>query len=159
MADQSLRWNSIDDEPYIRSDGCKVWRHNGKRHRINGPAVIYEHGDQEWWVNGERHREDGPAIIRSNGNMLWYINGKLHREDGPALMYKEYQCWYINGKLHRIDGPAVNFTNGYKEWWINDENVTDFVTKWMKLTRYKWNKNNPWKKERIAEFLLMINSR
>jgi hypothetical protein len=27
------------------------------------PAVEYANGDKEWWRRGRRHRDDGPAII------------------------------------------------------------------------------------------------
>ena len=45
--------------------GRKEWHVNGKIHRTDGPAVIWETGRQEWWLNGNLHREDGPAIIHS----------------------------------------------------------------------------------------------
>jgi len=32
-------------------------------------------------LNGKRHREDGPAVIFSNGTKEWYRNGKQHLED------------------------------------------------------------------------------
>lgn len=48
---------------------------NGKRHREDGPAVIWYDGTREWWDNGSRHREDGPAIVFPNGNEVWFING------------------------------------------------------------------------------------
>ena len=76
--------------------------------------------------DGKRHREDGPAIIYSNGRKEWYINGKLHREDGPAIIYSNgRKDWYINGKLHRTDGPARIWANGIKEWWINGKYYGD----------------------------------
>ena len=40
--------------------------------------------------------------------------------------------WFINGKLHRTDGPAVVYTNGYKEWWINDKEYS--FSEWIKLS-------------------------
>ena len=75
---------------------------NGKRHREDGPAVIYPDGTKEYWINGKLHREDGPAIIGPNGKEIWYKNGKFHRLDGPAMIqaadqkehWKEY--WFID---------------------------------------------------------------
>ena len=29
---------------------------------------------KEWWINGKRHREDGPAIIFRDGEVNWYLN-------------------------------------------------------------------------------------
>ena len=37
--------------------------------------------------NGKPHREDGPAIIFEDGAKYWYLNGLQHRESGPAIMY------------------------------------------------------------------------
>ena len=70
---------------------------NGKTHREDGPAVIYDDGSKEWWVNGKLHRTDGPAIEYVNGEKIWYVNGKLHRTDGPAIEdVDDEKIWYIN---------------------------------------------------------------
>ena len=34
-------------------------------------------GTKKWWLDGKRHRVDGPAIERPNGTKEWYLNGKL----------------------------------------------------------------------------------
>lgn len=51
-------------------------------------------------------------------------NGELHCEDGPALIHEDKngltKCWYVDGKLHRRDGPALEFSDGYKEWYLNN---------------------------------------
>jgi hypothetical protein len=48
--------------------------------------------------------------------------------------YIEYQVfiypdgtklWYLNGKLHREDGPAIEYLNGYKEWYLEGEQLTE----------------------------------
>ena len=31
----------------------------------------------------------------------------------------------MNDKLHREDGPAIEWANGDKEWYLNDEEVTE----------------------------------
>ena len=33
--------------------------------------------------------------------------------------------WLLNGNLHREDGPAVEWPSGYKEWWLNGEELTE----------------------------------
>ena len=33
--------------------------------------------------------------------------------------------WYQNGQLHRLDGPAIECSNGDKEWYLNDESLTE----------------------------------
>jgi len=72
----------------------------------SGTKKIY----REWYkLNGKRHREDGPAVIYyyENGNIkieYYYINGNSHRENGPAdIWYYEngsIKCeyYFINGK-------------------------------------------------------------
>ncbi len=48
--------------------------------------------------HGKRHREDGPAVIWKNGSKFWCINGKLHREDGPAVIYPDGdKVYYLHG--------------------------------------------------------------
>ena len=27
----------------------------------------------------------------------------------------------LHGKLHREDGPAIEFSNGFKQWWLDGE--------------------------------------
>ena len=78
---------------------------------------------------GQLHREDGPAY-KDDYIKSWWINGKPHRswknfqqEDGPAIEYSDgYKEWYINGKRHREDGPAIELSNGNKWWWLNGLN-------------------------------------
>ena len=62
-------------------------------------------GTKRWYLNGKRHREDGPAVIYSNGDTIWYLNGKLHRTNGPAVEFfnnnninPNIEQWWINGK-------------------------------------------------------------
>ena len=57
-------------------NGAQHWLLNGKRHRTDGPAVIYVSGTQHWYQNDKLHREDGPAVIRANGVQYWALNGK-----------------------------------------------------------------------------------
>ena len=38
---------------------------------------INDFGDQFWYKDGKRHRDDGPAVIWSDGDQSWYI----HNED------------------------------------------------------------------------------
>lgn len=81
--------------------------------------VNYPTGVQCWYKDGKRHREDGPAVIFLNIHEMWYKDGKLHREDGPAIVRSNgSQDWYQNDVLHREDGPAVIEANGNQEWWV-----------------------------------------
>ena len=68
-----------DDSTYTEiNDGTKEWYINGKRHREDGPAIIWADGEMRWWIDGHLHREDGPAIIKPNGEKRWYINGEQY---------------------------------------------------------------------------------
>ncbi|RTK95511.1 MAG: hypothetical protein EKK64_06730 [Neisseriaceae bacterium] len=44
-------------------------------HRGNDlPAIVYANGDKEWWIFGKRHRLDGPAVVYGN-KQYFYENG------------------------------------------------------------------------------------
>lgn len=89
------------------------------KHRLVGPAIEYKDGHKEYFINGKRHRLDGPAIETADRKEYW-IEGKRHRLDGPAIERdngdKEY---WVKSLRHRIDGPAIEQANGYKEYWID----------------------------------------
>ena len=53
----------------------------GQLHRLDGPAVMYQHGIMFWYQNGQRHRIDGPAAVFAIGFKAWYINGVELTED------------------------------------------------------------------------------
>ena len=106
-----------------------VYRKNGKRHRIGGPAYAAIESDgswtEVWFKNGKRHRIGGPAYaaIESDGSWIeeWHKNGKYHRADGPAFTEVESdgswsEEWYENGKCHRADGPAITRIDVYGSW-------------------------------------------
>ena len=57
------------------------WFLYGKRHRTDGPAIIYSDGSEEWYLHNMCHREDGPAIKNANGNIAWYLNGRFYEFD------------------------------------------------------------------------------
>ena len=49
-------------------NGTKVWYKEGKRHREDGPAVIYSGGGNQWWIDGNWYPFTGPVYIQnSNG--------------------------------------------------------------------------------------------
>ena len=109
------------------------------------------YGGVDWWKNGQWHRDgDKPAVIASNGSLYWYQNGKRHRDgDKPAWIDADGKLlWYQNGLCHRSFGPAVIYPNGKLEWWINHEEITKEVRKW--LNRKHW-RGTP---EQITEFQL-----
>jgi len=79
-----------------------------------GSGIPNERGDIFWYVNGKLHRLEGPARIWQDGTKKrWYQNGIPHRIDGPAVEYanndKRYKWWYLNGKFiaFRIENPII----------------------------------------------------
>jgi hypothetical protein len=49
----------------------------------NEPTLrIYVDGDKEWYLNGKRHRVDGPAIEWPDGTKRWYLHGIYYHFDG-----------------------------------------------------------------------------
>ena len=58
-----------------RYNNYTSYRLNNKRHREDGPAIIWDDGHISYYLNGKHHREDGPAVIWSDGHVLYYLNG------------------------------------------------------------------------------------
>jgi len=60
---------------------------NEERHRVDGPAIVYEDGHCEWWVNGKLHLAlTGSSFISLGTNWmvgvgvffcLWSLAGML----------------------------------------------------------------------------------
>jgi hypothetical protein len=102
----------LDRRAKITRFGIEYYK-AGKRHRDDGPAILFPDGEMYYYKDDKKHRDDGPAIIRADGRKAYYKNGKIHRDDGPAVIYpngtKEY---YKDDKRHRDDGPAVIYPNG-----------------------------------------------
>jgi hypothetical protein len=59
-------------------------RHKAK-HRINGPAIIFNDSEMGWYQYGLIHRTDGPAMISATGSKFWYQNGERCRKDGTPV--------------------------------------------------------------------------
>lgn len=41
-----------------------------------GPAVHLKDGTKMWFLNGHRHRQDGPAIEYAHGDVEYYYEGR-----------------------------------------------------------------------------------
>lgn len=67
---------------------------NGKGlpHNENGPAWQHEN-DKEYFVNGKRHRVDGPAVEHEDGHKEWFINGIEYTKE-------EFQQWLIKKEMN-----------------------------------------------------------
>jgi hypothetical protein len=116
--------HSMDDKPY-NSSWDQVWFNEGKVHRENGPARVYNGTSFFWYKNGQVHRDNGlPAMEYDNGRRLWYEHGLPHRIGGlPAvewcrrddILFKE---WWENGTLFREnDLPVIESSDGLKFWF------------------------------------------
>ena len=42
-----------------------------------------ENGAKVWYVDGKRHRVDGPAVELADGSKAWWVNDKLIKKEGP----------------------------------------------------------------------------
>lgn len=62
--------------------GMKVCVGTNKQwHCEIGPAIIWDDGSLEWWQNDKKHRLNGPAVIYNHGNIKrYYINDKSYKE-------------------------------------------------------------------------------
>ena len=76
----------------------KYYNKDGKRHRTDGPTVIWSDGSKEWYINGKLHRTDGPARIWANGIKEWWINNTYYG-DGD----KPPQEWLDAGGKYETD--------------------------------------------------------
>jgi hypothetical protein len=52
---QELHW---EDGPAIMGTQYSIWFINGRRHREDGPAVIYHNGSTEYWLYGKYLTEE-----------------------------------------------------------------------------------------------------
>lgn len=91
----------------------KEWRLNGLKHRLNAPAVIYNHTEnEEYWFMGKRHRIDGPAVIKYrkeytfNPTIIKKRNMRSPDDFSKGLTYEkvinEVEYWY-NGRQYKKD--------------------------------------------------------
>lgn len=96
-------------EPKVDKHGNKRWyNENGQLHRGGDlPASVCASGNKQWFKNGKRHRANGPAIVWINGAESWFKNGKRHRDgDLPAsVSYDGTKSWFKNGKIQAIEWP------------------------------------------------------
>jgi hypothetical protein len=74
------------------TNGYKVWHRNsdGKRHNIEGPAVMCPDGSYEYWIEGKLHNLNGPAVVRADGSMEYFVGGRSVTEAGYLKAVKRY---------------------------------------------------------------------
>lgn len=62
---------------YIDNWKAHVTIDNGKVHNDFGPAIYYDSGSLEWWRENKRHRLDGPAVVYADKkNSQYFVNGQ-----------------------------------------------------------------------------------
>lgn len=74
------------------TNGCKVWSRNsdGKRHNIEGPAVVYPDGSYEYWLEGKLHNLNGPAVVRADGSTEYFVDGRSVTKIGYCKSVERY---------------------------------------------------------------------
>lgn len=108
-------YGCVSTDPYNDWGSHLEWWVNGKRHRVNGPA-IKDIDREEWYLNGVLHCDDGGSAVEIvQYRDYWYCNGS-YKTQKKIGVHKE---WYLNGNLHRVDGPAVKCVDGIEEWYLN----------------------------------------
>ena len=100
----------------------------GKEYEMCFRKVGIDGNGTYYLLDGKYHRSDGPAMIYNDGSEFWFVNGLMHRLDGPAVICKYYcNWWYKNGKHHRLDGPAIEYVKEdmkkHNQWFVNGERI------------------------------------
>ena len=145
------QYHRVNGPAFTNSRGVRAWYLNGRRHRLDGPAVIWPSGREEWCVDDVWHRTGGPAFTNSCGARRWYLNGRQHRLDGPAVIWPNgREEWCVDDVWHRTDGPAICHPDGTQDWYFNGEYMTPQIEEWMTLRQVTW----PWDESTQAEFSL-----
>jgi hypothetical protein len=93
----------------VNDNGSKEWLLDGKRHRIDGPAIEYDGtklsklGHKIWYLNDKLHRTDGPAVEWASGRKEWWLDGKFLTQAQwlEAVKPKVTSCV---GKVVEVDG-------------------------------------------------------
>ena len=50
-------WKDVKTEDWYRykkQSGYESWWNGTKRHRLDGPALIWSNGNEEWWIDGKQ---------------------------------------------------------------------------------------------------------
>lgn len=111
----------------IHADGTREWKNvEGKRHRLDGPAIEWATGSRNWFVNGVAHREDGPAYEDVTGYCEWWIQGNM--------MLKE---WRVDGILSRQEFPKPTPSMAQRRF-AETLRVSRAEREWQKQPKEGW---------------------
>jgi len=91
---------------------------DGRKHRLDGPAVMYPDGGWEFWENDQLHRDekDGPAASYPDGTRKYAWRGLRHCTTGPAIVEpgKAPQFW-VNGRRYTTEDDYNDAVKAYKK--------------------------------------------
>ena len=67
--------------PEYVKNGDRFWFSRGILNRNDDfPAIERSNGDKEWWFLGKRHRTDGPAVVYKK-KKYWFEFGNFKKEE------------------------------------------------------------------------------
>lgn len=105
-------WDKIpkdfEGECFVDVFNARIWIKKGKiLHREDGPAICGINGLLEWWFYSKKHRLDGPAVIYpSDGEIQFYIFGTKYSEQeywSHALVIKYKLDIILNAQIQTND--------------------------------------------------------
>jgi hypothetical protein len=56
-------------------------------HRENGPAIVDIDNYKAWYIDGKKHRLDGPAVINGKSEEWWIKDVHLSAEEVKILRF------------------------------------------------------------------------
>ena len=54
----------------VDADGTQAWYENDRRHRTDGPAIVWRDGTEEWWVGGVNITQEVESWMQANAITL-----------------------------------------------------------------------------------------
>jgi len=159
------------EQPQIDEFGTEIWRNkDGQVHRDDDlPAMTYSNGNKYFYKDGKLHRLNGPAIIYQEDILVaeYWINGVQLTEDefneskdwekfepeidegnfDEEVLYETNDLGtktYRNeiGQVHREDGPAIIMENGESRYYLEGKALTE--KEYYKIERIDEDGNKRW---------------
>ncbi len=131
--------HSFYNRPAVKLNDLQVWYFRGKKHRLDGPAVIDKDKEEFWILGCNISKELYDSLPRVNGKIegeinqflklpsishIFVKNNKFHNEFGPAIDGDNLKYWLIKGEFHNEFGPSI--IENFKEfWYIKNEKILE----------------------------------
>lgn len=123
---------------YIDNWKAHVTIDNGKVHNDFGPAIYYDSGSLEWWRENKRHRLDGPAVVYADKkNSQYFVNGvpciKERYQEGVNSFLKTHPKPFqetneeVDTTKKDVDALLNRLSQTLNELPLSKENGTDKV--------------------------------